>query len=295
MTLNAYNLSAQTMTQYIDVIRRARPQLLRVFTQSGAELARHMLSSGEDPLPVDAVTCSGAMLLDRYRKDMTAAFGAEVYDSYGSREVGPMAAEREPASGLLVSPATHRLEIIRADGVPAAPGEEGEIHVTLLSNRVMPLIRYRIGDRGAWAEDQLRDNEPAWPRIGCLVGRTMEHVVAADGTLRNSQLMSELVMHVDWIRRFQWVQETRERIELRAEPHDGHPVSGEAERLEADLAAQIRRIIGPECRLEITLSDRIEPSPSGKYHYVICKVGSPAPTLPAGKGRSKIIPRLTEC
>jgi len=271
-TLNAYNLSTTTMAGYADRLQRKPPALLRVFTQSGAEFAQFLLRNRGESLHVGAVTCGGAMLVPQYRQDMARAFGAAVYDSYGSREVGPIAAEFLPDGGLLASPATHRLEILRQDGTPTQPGEEGEIHVTLLVNRVMPLLRYRIGDRGAWADDSATPNVPAWPRLGRLVGRTMEHVLAADGTRRNSQLMSELVMHVGWIRRFQWVQDARDRIELRIEPHKGHPAAAELQRLETELGAEMCRIIGPDCRFELTLCDRIEPSPSGKYHYVVCKV-----------------------
>jgi len=271
-TLNAYNLSTETMAQYIELLQRERPALLRVFTQSGAEFARHILREHDATLSVGAVSCAGAMLLDEYRQEMTRAFGASVFDSYGSREVGPMAAEKRPGGGMFVSPATHRLEILREDGTPAEAGEEGEIHVTLLVNRTMPLIRYRIGDRGIWRKPRVNTGGPAWPCLARIVGRTMEHVLAADGTRRNSQLMSELVMHVGWIRRFQWVQDARDRIELRIEPHQGHPAPDESARLETELSAEMRRIIGPDCRFEMTLCDRIAPSPSGKYHYVVCTV-----------------------
>lgn len=270
-TLNAYNLSDATMAEYAQRLQRNPPALLRVFTQSGAEFAQY-LRRNDISLHVGAVTSSGAMLLDQYRQDMTEAFGASVYDSYGSREVGPVAAEFEPGAGLLVSPATHRLEILRDDGTPAGPGEEGEIHVTLLINHVMPLLRYRIGDRGTWATNPAPSNTPAWQRLGRLVGRTMEHVIAADGTKRNSAVMTELVMHIEWIQRFQWVQSARDRIELRVVPHAGHPVGDELEQLDNGITTDIHRIIGPDCQLDLTLCNEITASPSGKYHYVVCKV-----------------------
>lgn len=270
-TLNAYNMSPKTMDEYAALLRRKAPDMFRVFPQSGVEFARYLLENGA-PLRVGAVTCSSSLLRNEDRDVMQRAFGAQVRDIYGSREVGPIAAEHTPAQGLYISPATHRLEILRSDGSATDAGEEGEIHVSLLVNRVMPLLRYRIGDRGAWAAGAPPAGAPAWPRLGRLVGRTMEHVVAADGTLRNSQVMTELVMRVAWIRRFQWIQHARNRVELRLEPHPGHPAPDEKQGLQSDLARDMRRIIGPDCELQLTLCDRIVPSASGKYRYVICKV-----------------------
>jgi phenylacetate-CoA ligase len=41
-----------------------------------------------------------------------------------------------------------RLEFIRDDGSSADVGEIGDVLVTDLENRIFPLVRYRIGDRG---------------------------------------------------------------------------------------------------------------------------------------------------
>ena len=54
--------------------------------------------------------------------------------------------------------------ILDGDGNPVKPGETGEIVVTDLDNYGMPLIRYRIGDRGKWsAGHPRRPGLPASP------------------------------------------------------------------------------------------------------------------------------------
>ena len=75
-------------------------------------------------------------------------------DRYGSREFGNMAMSCEQEDGLHVIPTAAIIEILRPDGSPAEPGELGEIVITSLTARAMPMIRYRIGDTGVWAEDE---------------------------------------------------------------------------------------------------------------------------------------------
>ena len=73
------------------------------------------------------------------------AFRRAGFESYGSTEMGPIAHECPHGSRHIM--ADHvRLEIFNGDS-PAAPGEFGDIVVTSLFNRAMPLVRCRIGDR----------------------------------------------------------------------------------------------------------------------------------------------------
>ena len=46
------------------------------------------------------------------------------------------------------------VEILTPDGMPTMHGEHGDLVVTGLANRAMPLIRYRTGDRARWATER---------------------------------------------------------------------------------------------------------------------------------------------
>ena len=59
---------------------------------------------------------------------------------YGAREFGFMAAEAPGREGLHVNPFNCIIEFLRADGSPAKPGEHGQIVVTDLLNKGMPLL-----------------------------------------------------------------------------------------------------------------------------------------------------------
>lgn len=90
--------------------------------------------------------------------------GAEVITAYGSSECGAVAQQCRHGS-LHVSIDHVVVEILRADGSPAAPGENGRIVFTTLNNQAMPLIRYEVGDMGRLVDEPC----PCGVSLPCMV------------------------------------------------------------------------------------------------------------------------------
>jgi phenylacetate-CoA ligase len=77
------------------------------------------------------------------------AFGCLAYDTYGLSElVGPgVAGECEARAGLHVCDDHFLPEVIDpATGAVLEPGQEGELVLTALTKRAIPMVRYRTGD-----------------------------------------------------------------------------------------------------------------------------------------------------
>jgi len=204
------------------------------------------------------------------RQAIESAFGAEVFNWYGSREVSGIAMECEAHRGLHVCMPAQHIEIIRPDGSPTSPGELGEVVVTCLINWAMPLVRYRIGDLAAWAEDQCPCGR-SWPLLKEVAGRTRDLFVKKDGT--RVRIWENVFYRYPWIRKFQVVQEDYEFVRTFIVP-DGE--SDSASKKHADDILQIEAAIldamGPECTVEVVLTDRIEATPSGKHRYHVSMV-----------------------
>ena len=107
-----------------------------------------------DELKIDVgslkkASVSGEALLPPVR-ELLKARGIEVRQSYGSADLGLIAYESEPMSGLVVDEGVI-VEILRpGTGDPVAEGEVGEIVVTTLCSEY-PLIRFATGDLSAIA------------------------------------------------------------------------------------------------------------------------------------------------
>lgn len=80
------------------------------------------------------------------------AWDCEIFDHWGMTETGyGGGVECAAHSGYHLREAGLLPEIARPDtGEPLAPGETGEILVTPLGERAMPLVRYRTGDAASW-------------------------------------------------------------------------------------------------------------------------------------------------
>lgn len=86
------------------------------------------------------IVCSYEYVSVVHRSILQRVFGVPVFDLYGSTETGHLLMEYA-AGQLRPSLQTALLELINTDELGIA-----ELVVTTLSNDVMPLIRYRIGD-----------------------------------------------------------------------------------------------------------------------------------------------------
>jgi len=83
-------------------------------------------------------------------RDALAARGVDGYQVYASADLGAIAYETSARAGLVVDEGV-LVEIVRpGTGDPVAPGEVGEVVVTMLGNAIYPLIRFGTGDLSAF-------------------------------------------------------------------------------------------------------------------------------------------------
>jgi phenylacetate-CoA ligase len=119
-------------------------------------------------------------------------FGCPVFNRYGCREVSVIDIECPAHTGLHVMAEGLHVEIETPRG-PARPGETGSILITDLLNHAMPLIRYRIGDMGAWAQGTCPCGRHL-PRLQKIAGRVTDFLVGSDGRLVSGVFLATYVV-----------------------------------------------------------------------------------------------------
>lgn len=101
-------------------------------------------------------------------------FGVETREAYGTSEFGIIAAECGHGSGMHVSPWKY-VEVINPDtGAPVAPGQAGEIVITDIARKGMPIIRYRTGDITEGVITERCSCGRTTARIGRIIGRVSD-------------------------------------------------------------------------------------------------------------------------
>jgi len=104
--------------------------------------------------------------------------------AYSSADTGALGYQCERCRGSLyhVLEDYQFIELLDPDTLaPAAPGETGEVVVTNLDRRFMPLIRFRTGDLAAWAEGACPCGRP--DRLLTLLGRGDEEIMVFSTTV----------------------------------------------------------------------------------------------------------------
>ncbi len=118
------------------------PSFLRIILDKADELGV--------PLPsLKKALVSGEAFLPAARAAL-ASRGINGYQAYATADAGSIAYETEAREGLVVDEGV-LLELVRpGTGDPVAPGEVGEVVVTLLFNTDYPLLRFGTGDLSAF-------------------------------------------------------------------------------------------------------------------------------------------------
>src|SRR5262249_32972322 len=118
-------------------------------------------------------------LFDYQRAVIEQAFQCPVRETYGMAEIVSAASECE-AGRLHAWPEAGILETINHAG-NIVHDEPGEFVCTGLLNEDMPLVRYRVGDRGAIEENARCECERTLPVFAAIEGRIDDTLYTTDG------------------------------------------------------------------------------------------------------------------
>lgn len=270
--LSTFRMSPERMRDYVETINRVKPVQIVGYVEGLNELSRLIEREGLSVHAPTSVVTSAETLYRSARERISRVFRAPVINRYGNCEMGPVASENTRHEGLIVSAPTHYVEILRPDGQPAPPGEIGEIVITLLTNFSMPLIRYRVGDLGAW-QPPTQPHSPCWPGLLEVFGRTSDVLIADDGTRIHSNSLLFIFDPLDFVARFQIVQETTKKVVVSMVL--ANSVSDPKRRFSGELDSIVdafRRALGPDCEIVFDFVDEIPQTASGKFRHVISKV-----------------------
>ena len=81
------------------------------------------------------------------REEVEASLGCTAYDAYGLSETGVIAAETSARDGMHLVSEAAIVEILDPQTLmPVAEGEKGEVVVTSLTRKGMPMLRFLTGD-----------------------------------------------------------------------------------------------------------------------------------------------------
>ena len=211
------------------------------------------------------ICTTSEMLTDVDRKIIADAFGVPVFDSYGLREGGLVGHECQHGTMHTID---EQVLLETIDPVTFEPTDgHGELVLTNLVSRVMPIIRYRTGDIVTLS------------RQACACGRTLgslrvsggrvaDFVVTAEGKWVVGYSFIYIARSVEGIVKFQVRQERLGEIRVLLVTDGSFPPDGARRVTDA-----VRSRLKSSDKISVELVDDIAPAPSGKYRPVVSTVG----------------------
>ncbi len=264
---NSFLLSEQKMTDLHSLWKSFQPHWVEGYVQSIYEFAKFVLANNIHLPPPLGILTSAGTLYDEMHESIKTAFHAPIYNRYGSREVGDMACSCSKNDCLHLAPWNHYIEILDDNLKEVAPETMGNVHVTLLTNYSMPLIRYKIGDIAVRAKTKYCDCGRNSPIIAKVVGRDVHLFRTSNGTNIDGEYFTHLFYFKNWVKKFQVVQKTHNIIEIKIVQRETPPAEDISQ-----IEQNIRIVMGANCRINWLFPDIIPPLKSGKYLYTISEL-----------------------
>ncbi|MFN0185334.1 MAG: phenylacetate--CoA ligase family protein [Aquabacterium sp.] len=261
--LDAFMITDTGIDERIDAIERYRPDAVVGYVAPLMLVASRLLERGRALRGIRCVLTGAEALLAPERAAISRAFGCEVFETYGSREVMLMATECEAHDGLHIQADQLLLETVDAQGRPVAAGDSGDLAVTDLHNDGMPMVRYLNGDRGTLALGPCRCGR-GLPRLSSVDGRVLEMIRAPDGRHISGEFFVAALLEWPQIRQWQFVQTSPAQGEFRIVAPQGWDNA-----LSTRLSSKVAAVTGPSMSVEVCIVDAIAPLASGKRRLTV--------------------------
>ena len=258
--LSSYHLAPDLIAFYLDALKRFDITYVLGYSSSLHALAQGALRLNRRDIRLRVAVTNAEPLFEYQRAAIAEAFGCPVRETYGMAET--VAAAGECQHGVLhLWPEVGEIEVVDGDR-PVANMEAGELVCTSLLNGDMPLIRYRVGDRGALGADRACVCGRTLPTLASIEGRTDDVLYTREG--RPVGRLDPVFKSDLPLLEAQIIQERLDRLRVRYVPAPGFsPRAGRT------LIDQIQARMGD---VEVVLEeiDRVPRTPQGKFRAVIC-------------------------
>jgi len=170
------------------------------------------------------------------------------------------------------------LEILDGEN-PCPPGVEGDVTVTNLHARVLPFLRYQVGDRAVLGEGPCPCGRPG-VTLERVAGRKAERLMLPDGTELSSAPTSYVFERTHNVRRWQIVQTDPRHITVRLDVGPGYD-----EKEGRAIIEDLEKLCGQALMVTLSTSEPITLTRAGKHLLVIRAFEERDQTTPTRTGR----------
>lgn len=271
LILSSYLLSEKTVSDYCQIIRNEKIQVIRGYPFMIFKLVQLMQQAGELPFQLCCIILESENVYDAHRAAIENFFNCPVCHYYGHTERLVFGGNCKLTKHYHMHPEYGFLEVVDEKNRLVAEGEEGEILSTGFDNPVMPLIRYRTGDYAIRGSNSCQCGR-IFPILAKIMGRAEEYVILKDGSKTPFHNLLAGIHSKAWgmAYKLQCIQECPGRLKIRVIPSNG--VNGQ-DAVTFFLQEIRRRISNADLDLEGFVVEDIPHTKSGKTKIFVQQIG----------------------
>jgi phenylacetate-CoA ligase len=190
LMMSCYHLSESNADAYLEAMKTYDPVVIQAYPSAILLLARHLVNKGQrfSGKSLRSVVTSSETVTDEHRQLVDKAFGCQIYDWYGAMERITAIGTCEHGRYHLMSDYSYTELMPQNDG-------SCEVVGTTFDNKLMPWVRYRLGDKIVPAACGMQcPCGRHFPVIDHIVGRIEDYILAPDG--RHVFMMSNVLDYI---------------------------------------------------------------------------------------------------
>jgi phenylacetate-CoA ligase len=269
LLISGFDLQEKSLLKIWKKIKKFKPNIIygyptAIFTLA-SYLYKHKIDTGH--LKINVVITPGETITNQQRRLIETVFRCKTANEYGCSETGGFVYEC-PHGNWHISAELTFIEFLDPQGLPVSSGQKGEIYITHLRNRYMPLIRYKVGDMGGPLQGVCNCGR-GLPLMKVSVAKESDVFRLSSGKRYSAKIFDYINMAVikaypSSVLQFRVIQNDFDTFNV--EMILGSDRSGRGEKLFCDLAM---KQLGPGVNINTKEVETIDREPSGKLRYFI--------------------------
>ncbi len=263
---SAFNLSEKQLYSYFQRFKKFKPGYIYGYASALAHFAHFIKDKDLDisQCKPKVVFSTAEILYPHQKKLIGSVFNCPVAEEYGCAEFGIVAFEC-PRGHLHISSENIYLEIVNEDSRGI-----GQVVITGLVNRVMPLIRYQLGDL-AKMDTSTCDCEISLPKIEIIAGRDNDTIKTPEGKILHSEILAYINRNLEkrgcGLKEFKIIQKAIDVL-LVLVIKDNQ----QEKRIIKLFSEQIRDNISSQMTVNFEFVEKIPLQESGKVRYFVSEI-----------------------
>lgn len=264
--LNASSMNLEEIKCFVNDIIKKNIVWLQGYVGGLEKIADYINSNNIKITTLQLVWSTSAPLMDNVRLKMEKAFNCKIMNQYGSNEFPNIAMQCKESDNLHINYDSVHIDIL-SEGKYVID-KEGEILVTCFKNKVFPLIKYEIGDKGTILSESCKCRNPL-PILRKIKGRTSDSVYTPSGRYIDGNYLNSIFDdYATLFDQFQVYQSKNYSLDIRVKIYNNDYETKEAlNKIKGTLETKVNH----EIPVTISIVNHIDDD-KGKIRYIISEI-----------------------